>query len=218
VSVLPILTVVVIFLVADLSRTAGLPLYASVAVGGWGCIVAPLLLGFLPAASWFLYSLKKGPVVVRLPGGLSATEVVLPVGTQVLILQTLLLLWANNYFPELLDSSSLTFGFLAMLWPLAVYALLMLYCFLPRTRGFLLLSDTQATKSPTSRVPGALWGLGVTSVALIALALQAPHWAISGDRAFQWVPFFTTEGLAAIAVGFIEVLVVLAIPAKREVG
>ena len=216
VSVLPVLTVVVIFLVTNIGRNVGLPPYACIAVGGWGCILAPLLLGFCPALSWFLLSLKKGPVVVRLSGGLSATEVVLPVGTQILILQILLLLWANNYFPELVDSAGVTFGFLAMMWPMALYALLLLYCFLPRTRGFLLLTDAQATKSPTSRVPGALWGLGVCGVALAALALQASLWSIGGDKAAQWNPFFVTECAAVIAVGFVEVLVLLAIPAKRE--
>jgi hypothetical protein len=216
VSVLPVLTVVVVFVVADLSRYAGLPPYACVAVGGWACIVAPLLLGFLPAVSWFLISLKKGPVVVRLSGGLSATEVVLPVGVQTLLLQILLLLWANNYYPELADSAGVTFGFLVMLWPLALYGLLLLYCFLPKTRGFLLLTEEQSTKSPTLRVPGALWGLGVTGVALVALALQAPLWSVGGEKAFMWTSFFVAECAAAIAVGFVEVLVLLAIPAKRE--
>jgi hypothetical protein len=216
VSALPILTVVFIFFVADEARNLGLTNYAAVAASGWACIAVPLLLGLLPAVSWFLLALRKGPIAVRLTGGMSATQVVLPVAIQIIVLQLLLLLWADNYFPELADSTEVAFGFLMMLWPLAFYGLLLLYCFLPKTRGFLVLADGQATKPQASRAPGAVWGLGVTAMAVLALALQAPLWSLSGDRALMWKSFFIAEWTAALGVGFIEVLVLLAIPAKRE--
>ncbi len=216
VSVLPMVTILVIFFLASVVRYLGLEKYASVTAGGWACIMVPMLLGLLPALSWFLLSLRKGAIVVRLTAGMSATEVVLPVGIQILVLQLIILLWADNYFPELADSTTVTFGFLMMLWPLALYGLLLLYCFLPKTRGLLLLANGHSTKPPASRAPGAVWGLGVTAAALLALALQVPLWALSPDRAAQWQSFFIAEWTAALGVAVIEVLVLLAIPARRE--
>jgi hypothetical protein len=200
-SVLGVLTVLLGLLVVAFAQGFGASDAVCFTVAFWVCSLVPLAVGALPLALSLGVHLRRGRTSLQVGGPLAATEMVLSLGLQVLVLQVGVLLWARALLPEFVETGGIELALVCLWWPLAIWVAVLAYCAAPKTRGSLArLAETEA-KSVTARLLGMLWGAGITAVALFAVGNQAPVWAF-GENASYWLPFFTLqcEVVAAIAV------------------
>lgn len=214
-GVVPVLTIVLVLDIVALSNGLGVPTPVCLAVAVWTCFLAPLVLGALPSLVSLVLSMRRGPVRIGIGSTLVATETVLPLATEVIILQVIVLFWARQLIPDLVRHAPFVYGLISLWWPLVLYALVVLYGYLPRTRRHLTLMDSEMTDPWQSRLLSAAWGMVVTAAALAAIALQAPIWAL-GSGALEWAPFFTSECVAAIIISLVIAAAVLTIPRAEE--
>lgn len=171
----------------------------------WSCSLLPLAVGALPYALSLGVHFRRQRATLRVDGPLAATETVLSLGLQVVVLQVVVIWWAEALMPEFVETGGLELALVCLWWPLAIWLVVLGYCAAPKTRGAVVQSQETETKSFASRLLGMFWGAGVAAVALLAVGTQAPLWAF-GENAPYWVPFFTLQGEVVAATALLAAL------------
>lgn len=200
-SVLSALSVLLGILLAAFAQGFGASDAVCFTLAFWVCSLLPLAVGAFPLALSLGVHLRRQRTTLQVGGPLAATEMVLSLGLQVLVLQVVVIWWARMLMPEFVETGGLELALVCLWWPLAIWVAILAYCAVPKTRGTLARLQEAEPKSLTARLLGMLWGAGLTAVALFAVGGQAPVW-VFGENAASWLPFFALqcETVAAIAV------------------